>query len=419
MGEHHAKTIERAKKEKTHKEKQSKERKAKEMTKKEKDSKESAKKKEQKNKESAAKEKAAKEKAAKEKAKKEKDAKEKAKKEKAKKEKAKKEIKAKGDKHKSNKAKAAAAHAKNVAECNTHAATTANSGKTVTVHLSAVKAAVKEAKATCKREKKRKAEAAAAKAKLAAEGPTFNFKSPPCKGGQGSFTKKMKHNQRVNVGQIPAMTKNVEIQLRTDKDVDAELWTYNGKREIAIVAWNIGKIDSPTKANIQFNGATINYSGYNGITTKSGMNFGHEDIGIKGQCKSGFTMKAYAFQAGTAKITYKWGADPIKCKAAMKKKRAEKKAKHDAKIALKKKMHEGSYKAALKVLAGGKGCAGANKWTASSRDRLTKAEATHNNHKAALAKCSKKQAKSKKHFAAMAHKEKSFKKSYKSFVMHS
>jgi len=321
--------------------------------------------------------------------------------------------KAKGDKHKSNKAKAAAAHAKNVAECNTHAATTANSGKTVTVHRSAVKAAVKEAKATCKREKKRKAKAAAAKAKLAAEGPTFNFKSPPCKGGQGSFTKKMKHNQRVNVGQIPAMTKNVEIKLRTDKDVDAELWTYNGKREIAIVAWNIGKIDSPTKANIEYNGATINYSGYNGITTKTGMNFGHEDIGIKGQCKSGFTMKAYAFQAGTAKITYKWGADPIKCKAAMKKKRAEKKAKHDAKIALKKKMHEGSYKAALKVLAGGKGCAGANKWTASSRDRLTKAEATHNNHKAALAKCSKKQAKSKKHFAAMAHKEKSFKKQHK------
>merc|ERR1711861_90136 len=159
-----------------------------------------------------------------------------------------------------------------------------------------------------------------------AHGPTFNFKSKPCKGGKGSFTRKMKQNERVTVGLIPAETNNVLVKLRTDKDVDAELWTANGKREIAIVAWMVGKINSPTKASIKFAGAQINYSGYNGITNKNGMNFGHEDIGIKGQCKVGFTMKAYAFQAGVAKINYSWGVNKEKCAAAKAKVRKEKKA---------------------------------------------------------------------------------------------
>merc|ERR1711937_296378 len=73
----------------------------------------------------------------------------------------------------------------------------------------------------------------------------------------GSFTRKMKQNERVTVGLIPAETNNVLVKLRTDKDVDAELWTANGKREIAIVAWMVGKINSPTKASIKFAGAQI------------------------------------------------------------------------------------------------------------------------------------------------------------------
>jgi len=321
-----------------------------------------------------------------------------------------KERKQKGGKHKANVKKAKHAHAKVKAECHAHAGRVAKSGNSVTIHRNAVKKAVTEAKTTCKREKKRRAAAKERKAKLEAHGPTFNFKSKPCKGGNRSFTKEMKHNERVNVGLIPANTNNVLVKLRTDKDVDAELWTANGKREIAIVAWMIGKINSPTKASIQFNGARIHYSGYNGITSKNGMNFGHEDIGIKGKCSTGFMMKAYAFQAGTAKIRYSWGADPAKCKAAKAKARKEKKAKHDAKHALKKKMNEGKYKEALKVLSGGKGCAGANKWTKASRGRLSAAKKKHAKFKTIMKECHKRRAISAKHVKHVTHKEKSFKK---------
>merc|ERR1712054_272813 len=146
-------------------------------------------------------------------------------------------------------------------------------------------------------------------------------------------------------------------------------------------------INSPTKASIKFAGAQINYSGYNGITNKNGMNFGHEDIGIKGQCKVGFTMKGYAFQSGTARINYSWGAE-----------RKEAKAKHDAKAALKHKMKEGKYKAALKVLSGGKGCKGANTWTKSTKVRLSKAEAKHHAAKKAMALCHAKKTMSHKKY---------------------
>merc|ERR1711959_114413 len=264
-----------------------------------------------------------------------------------------------------------------------------------------------------KKEKKRRAIAKEKRAKLAAKGPTFNFKSKPCKGGKGSFTKKMKQNERVTVGVIPANTNNVVVKLRTDKDVDAELWTANGKREIAIVAWMVGKINSPTKASIKYAGAQINYSGYNGITNKNGMNFGHEDIGIKGQCKVGFTMKAYAFQSGTARINYSWGADPKKCERAKAAKRKEAKAKHDAKAALKHKMKEGKYKAALKVLSGGKGCKGANTWTKSTKVRLSKAEAKHHAAKKAMALCHAKKTMSHKKYEAARSSERAFKKKHK------
>merc|ERR1712093_606886 len=129
---------------------------------------------------------------------------------------------------------------------------------------------------------------------------------------------------------------------------------------------------------------------------KNGMNFGHEDIGIKGKCSTGFMMKAYAFQAGTAKIKYSWGADPAKCKAAKAKAR--------------KKMNEGKYKAALKVLSGGKGCKGANKWTKASRGRLSAAKKKHAKFKAVMKECHKRRAISAKHAKHVTHKEKSFKK---------
>merc|ERR1712178_218204 len=276
-------------------------------------------------------------------------------------------------------------------------------------HKSAVTKAIKESNKICDKEKKQEEKSKEKKKKLNIEGPTFKFPvGQPCKGGKGNFVMKLKLNQRVPVGVIPANMPNIWVKLRTDKDVDTELWTANGKREMAIVAWRVGKIDSPTAASIKYAGGTIKYSGYNGIASKNGaLNFGHEDIQIVGKSTSSFMMKAFAFEAGTARITYSWGADFEKCKAQKALVRKEKKAKYDAKVSLNKKMNEGQYKAALKVLQGNiKGCKGAKKWTTTTKTELMKALKVVTGHKVSLSQCNKSKEKSEKGHEKLVKKEK-------------
>merc|ERR1711990_1419633 len=257
-------------------------------------------------------------------------------------------------------------------------------------HTNAVHKALNVAKKICKKEKEMARRSAEKKKKHEARGATFKFDTgKPCKGGKGNFRMKLKQDQRVVVGKIPANMKDVWVKLRTDKDVDTELWTANGKREIAIVAWRVGKINSPTAASIKYAGGLIKYSGYNGIKSKNGaLNFGHEDIQIVGKAKVPFEMRAFAFEAGVAHITYSWGADPAKCKAQKAALRKENRAKHHAKLAMRKKMSESKYKAALMVLQGKiKGCKGAKKWTTTSRNELKKALAMMRGHGTKLKIC--------------------------------
>merc|ERR1712054_493873 len=250
------------------------------------------------------------------------------------------------------------------------------------------------------------------KKKLNIEGPTFKFPvGQPCKGGKGNFRMKLKQDQRVVVGKIPANMKDVSVKLRTDRDVDTELWTANGKREIAIVAWRVGKIDSPLAASIKYAGGTIKYSGYNGIASKNGaLNFGHEDIEIVGKSKSAFTMKAFAFESGTAKVYYSWGADPVKCKAQKAKRRQEKKKKHDAKVAMKKRLSEKDYKKALKAAANvAQNCSGANNYTKAMKVALKAAIQLVEGHKIKLKKCHTNKEKYSKHLHQLDAKEKKYK----------
>merc|ERR1711966_565762 len=103
---------------------------------------------------------------------------------------------------------------------------------------------------------------------------------------------------------------------------------------------------------------------------------------------------------------YSWGADPKKCERAKAAKRKE------AKAALKHKMKEGKYKAALKVLSGGKGCKGASTWTKSTKVRLSKAEAKHHATKKAMALCHAKKTMSHKKYEAARSNERAFKKKH-------
>merc|ERR1712159_447813 len=267
-------------------------------------------------------------------------------------------------------------------------------------HTNAVHKALNVAKKICKKEKEMARRSAEKKNKHEARGATFKFDTgKPCKGGKGDFRMKLKQDQRVVVGKIPANMKDVWVKLRTDKDVDTELWTADGKREIAIVAWRVGKIDSPSAASIKYAGGTIKYSGYNGIASKNGaLNFGHEDIEIVGKSKSAFTMKAFAFESGTAKVYYSWGADPVKCKA------------HNAKVALKKRLSEKDYKEALKAAASvAQNCSGANNYTKAMKVALKAAIQLVEGHKIKLKKCHTNKEKYSKHLHQLDAKEKKYK----------
>lgn len=181
------------------------------------------------------------------------------------------------------------------------------------------------------------------------------------------------------------------MKLRTDKDVDTELWDKSGTKEVAIVAWRHGKINSATAASIKYAGAKVSYSGYNGIASKDGtLNFGHEDIKITGKANVPFVMRAFAFDAGTARVWYSWGADPKKCAALKAKRRNEQKAKHAAKQALKKKLKEKDYKAAVKVLQGStKGCKGAKAWVTTAKKMLSSATVKRSTNEKSVKKCQK------------------------------
>merc|ERR1712188_110916 len=172
-------------------------------------------------------------------------------------------------------------------------------------------------------------------------GPTFKFEVEPCKGGKGNFEKKLKQGKRAKVGIIPAKQNNVEVTLKTKKDVDLEVWGPQGK--IAIVAWDCANhnkihktptkcLDTSYKKSIEYAGAIIEYSGYNG----QNGNLGHEYIKIKGKSAEPLTIQAYAYRAGTAKVDYSWGPDKRECRRKTRAAKKAAKAKHDALIAAEK-----------------------------------------------------------------------------------
>merc|ERR1712144_181761 len=232
-------------------------------------------------------------------------------------------------------------------------------------------------------------------------GPTFKFEVEPCKGGKGNFKKKLKQGKRAKVGIIPANQNNVEVTLKTKKDVDLEVWGPQGK--IAIVAWDCANhnkihktptkcLDTSYKKSIKYAGATIEYSGYNG----QNGNLGHEYVKIKGKSAEPLTIQAYAYRAGTAKVDYSWGADKRECR---RKKRAAKeaaKAKHDALIAAKKAMQEKDFKKVEKLYAAAaKNCAGAKEDAKKAKADREKARQSVLKWKASVDTCVEEDAKEK------------------------
>merc|ERR1711981_216157 len=386
---------EKAKKEKQQKEKAKKaEMKQKEKAKKEKTSKEKAKKAEMKQKEKAAKEKTSKEKAMKA---------EKKEKEKRRKETKAKEMTKKAEKRQKEaleKYKAARAVLEKIsADCNVKAQRHIKALKQTQMDQKLVASATKTKIKVCTAQKKAKEIADKGKEKLfkarknnKISGPGFKFGKNPCKKGFGTFKQKLTLNQRVNVGLIPAGQVNVRVELNTDKDVDTELWTADGKS--AVVAWQCLKhqskkakakcIDSATKKIAKYMDIKIEYSGWLGVNAK----FGHEYIHIIGKSKHAFMIRAFGYEAGWANVKYSWDGDVKQCKIW----KQEKKTKHQLKKSLEehKEMSNEKIEHLLKAV---KSCKHATSTLAKAKLIWQKSQKTLKITKTALVKChAKKQA---------------------------
>jgi pathogenesis-related protein 1 len=134
----------------------------------------------------------------------------------------------------------------------------------------------------------------------------FNFgtNNEGCDGGNGSFQQKIEDYQgnyenTVTVGTIPKDLQDIYISLQSDEDVDIRLYDADGTK---IVHWPYGILNGDTKKSTEYNGVTIEYSGYNG----DGTGQGHEYIKITGTTQNDFIMKAFGYRAGYAEVDYSW-----------------------------------------------------------------------------------------------------------------
>jgi len=129
--------------------------------------------------------------------------------------------------------------------------------------------------------------------------------STPSASGVGKpFEQQILHKAVIEVeGTIPPGINNLYISLKSDNDVDVQLFDKDTGK--ALVGWNIGALigDGAGYATTPYKGMTIEYSGYNG----DGVNYGNEYIKLTGKTTSNLVMKAYGYKAGFAKINYKWG----------------------------------------------------------------------------------------------------------------
>jgi len=118
--------------------------------------------------------------------------------------------------------------------------------------------------------------------------------------GSGSFTQAIPHNAVVEVGKIPAGKSDIKIQLTSTVDIDIQLYDIDGTK---VVHWPDGLLKGASKESTTYEGVKVTWSGYNG----DGTGKGNEYIEIEGKTTCDFVMKAFGYQAGTAKVDYSWG----------------------------------------------------------------------------------------------------------------
>jgi len=119
--------------------------------------------------------------------------------------------------------------------------------------------------------------------------------------GSGNFKQNIANKTITTVGIIPKNIANLEVKLTSNKDIDIQLYGEDGT---AIVKWPNGLLEGSSKESTVYNGMTIEWSGYNG---EGKGKKGHEYIKVTPKTTEKLTMKVYAYQTGTANVTYSWG----------------------------------------------------------------------------------------------------------------
>eukprot|EP00966_Prymnesium_polylepis_P220854 5108034-Prymnesium_polylepis.1 len=129
--------------------------------------------------------------------------------------------------------------------------------------------------------------------------------------------------RQATVGSIPPGKYAVQILLDSTKDVDVQLWDG----AVPLISWcekkpktrasQITKAcgllpsdpDTSSEESVDYQGMRITYSGYSGVGGAPGKEF----ITIQGKTATTLTMKAFAFEAGSATVNYKWGRVQTGC----------------------------------------------------------------------------------------------------------
>eukprot|EP00519_Triparma_laevis_P003883 CAMPEP_0182499912 /NCGR_PEP_ID=MMETSP1321-20130603/8017_1 /TAXON_ID=91990 /ORGANISM="Bolidomonas sp., Strain RCC1657" /LENGTH=1576 /DNA_ID=CAMNT_0024704163 /DNA_START=169 /DNA_END=4896 /DNA_ORIENTATION=- len=136
-----------------------------------------------------------------------------------------------------------------------------------------------------------------------------------CGGGSGVFTQNLPTaGEQAVIGEIATGKWNLLIKLESSKDVDVQLFDKYDEScsgEKAIIAYNekkgcgkgtLGNNDGSKESTV-YKGMHISYSGYYGVDGKMGFEY----IRLEGEVTSPLIMKAFAFEAGDAKVSYEWG----------------------------------------------------------------------------------------------------------------
>lgn len=125
--------------------------------------------------------------------------------------------------------------------------------------------------------------------------------SSPSASGSGDFNQEIVYRDTVTVGDIPPGVNDLYITLKSDEDVDIQL--YDKDSGTKIIVWPDGILNGTSHQSTTYQDMQIEWSGYNG----DGSGLGHEYIKITGATTRNLTMKAYGYKSGYAEVHYEWG----------------------------------------------------------------------------------------------------------------